>query len=105
MSKKTLSIAACVVMMLACCVQLNAQNKDIDKGKETLKKAMEQKDASKKQEMIQKAIESFQKGGMKREMYAREFIGLPPNIKLSKPPLITSYTVLFGSIALCVWST
>jgi hypothetical protein len=69
MSKK-ISIVACVVLMLACCVQLNAQNKDIDKGKETLKKAMEQKDAAKKNEMVQKAVESFQKGGMKREMYA-----------------------------------
>jgi hypothetical protein len=70
MSKKTMSIAACIVMMLACCVQLNAQNKDIDKGKETLTKAMEQKDAAKRNEMVQKATESFQKGGMKREMYA-----------------------------------
>jgi len=69
MSKKILS-AACVLIMLACCVQLNAQNKDIDKGKETLTKAMEQKDAAKKQEMVQKAVELFQKGGMKREMYA-----------------------------------
>ncbi len=70
MSKKNWSIATCIVMMLACCVQLNAQNKDIDKGMETLKKAMEQKDAAKRNEMVQKATESFQKGGMKREMYA-----------------------------------
>src|SRR3982750_4820441 len=67
---KKISIVACVALMLACCVQLKAQNKDIDKGKETLKKAMEQKDAAKRNEMVQKATESFQKGGMKREMYA-----------------------------------
>jgi len=67
---KKIRIVACVAMLLACCVQLNAQNKDIDKGKETLKKAMEQKDAAKRNEMVQKATESFQKGGMKREMYA-----------------------------------
>jgi len=70
MSKKNWSIVACIVMMLACCMQLNAQNKDIDKGKETLAKALEQKDAAKRNEMVQKATESFQKGGMKREMYA-----------------------------------
>ena len=70
MSKKFLKVAACFGFMLAISVQLNAQNKDIDKGKETLVKAMEQKDAAKRNEMVQKATESFQKGGMKREMYA-----------------------------------
>ncbi|HLP19557.1 MAG TPA: hypothetical protein VK174_04620 [Chitinophagales bacterium] len=70
MSKKLLSVALGVGLMLGCSVQLNAQNKDIDKGKETLTKAMEQKDAAKRNEMVQKATESFQKGGMKREMYA-----------------------------------
>lgn len=45
-----------------------AQNKDIDKGKETLDKAFAQKDPAKKNEMIMKAQELFQKGGMKREM-------------------------------------
>jgi hypothetical protein len=70
MSKKFLKAAACFGFMLAVSVQLNAQNKDIDKGKETLVKAMEQKDAAKRNEMVQKATESFQKGGMKREMYA-----------------------------------
>jgi hypothetical protein len=39
-----------------------------DKGKEYLDKAFQQKDASKKNEMIQKAVQAFQKGGMKREM-------------------------------------
>ncbi len=70
MSKKFLSVAACVLLMLAVTVQVNAQNKDIDKGKETLQKAMEQKDAAKRNEMVQKATALFQKGGMKREMYA-----------------------------------
>ena len=70
MSKKFLTVAVGVGLMLGSCVQLNAQNKDIDKGKETLVKAMEQKDAAKRNEMVQKATESFQKGGMKREMYA-----------------------------------
>jgi len=70
MSKKIFSVAACMVMMLACFMQLSAQNKDIDKGKETLTKAMAQKDAAKRNEMVQKATEQLQKGGMKREMYA-----------------------------------
>lgn len=49
---------------------LQAQNKDIDKGNDYLKKAMEQTDAAKRQELINKATESYTKGGMKREMYA-----------------------------------
>lgn len=47
-----------------------AQNKDVDKGNELLKKAMDQTDASKRQDLITKAIDSYQKGGLKREMYA-----------------------------------
>jgi hypothetical protein len=70
MKNKLLSAALGILLMLGCFVQANAQNKDIEKGKEILAKAMEQKDASKKNEMVQKATESFQKGGMKREMYA-----------------------------------
>ncbi|MFM2307819.1 MAG: hypothetical protein RLZZ367_2488 [Bacteroidota bacterium] len=70
MKNKFLSAALGILLMLGCFVQANAQNKDIEKGKEILAKAMEQKDASKKNEMVQKATESFQKGGMKREMYA-----------------------------------
>ena len=46
-----------------------AQNKDIDKGNEALKKAMEQKDPAKRSEGVTKAIESYTKGGMKKEMY------------------------------------
>ncbi len=58
----TLAIFSC------CFTFVFAQNKDIDKGKEVLKKAFEQKDAAKKNEMIQKSIELFTKGGLKKEM-------------------------------------
>lgn len=55
--------------IFSCCLSfVFAQNKDIDKGKEVLKKAFEQKDAAKKNEMIQKSIELFTKGGLKKEM-------------------------------------
>lgn len=47
-----------------------AQNKDIEKGKEILAKAMDQTDAAKRQELVTKAVESFQKGGLKQELYA-----------------------------------
>lgn len=57
-------------ILFATSLSLYAQNKDIDKGKGFLTKAMEQSDATKRQDYINKAIESFQKGGMKREMYA-----------------------------------
>lgn len=71
MSKKMLSKTIGIVLMLAVSVQLNAQNKDIDKGNATLKKAMAQADASKRQDGINSAKESFQKGGMKpQEMSA-----------------------------------
>ena len=70
MSKKNWSIVACIVMMLACCMQLNAQNKDIDKGKETLAKALEQKDAAKRNEMVQK-------GEMMSVIDIQEMLGLP----------------------------
>src|SRR5438309_1583466 len=62
-------IFAALMIMLGFTLQLSAQ-KDIDKGKETLKKAMEQKDQAKRNELVQKAVESFQKGKMGREMYA-----------------------------------
>jgi len=65
--KKILTIICCVVMIS---LQVNAQNKDVDKGNDALKKAMEQSDAAKRQELINKAIESWTKGGLKREMYA-----------------------------------
>ncbi|HWB64968.1 MAG TPA: hypothetical protein VG603_15730 [Chitinophagales bacterium] len=56
--------AVCAAMLLFI-FQASAQNKDIDKGKEELTKALDQKDASKKQDGISKARELFQKGGMK----------------------------------------
>ncbi len=65
--KKLLTVICCVIMIS---LQVNAQNKDVDKGNEALKKAMEQSDAAKRQEFINKAIESWTKGGLKREMYA-----------------------------------
>ena len=60
-----------LVGMLGGCMWVSsyAQNKDIDKGNEALKKAMEQKDPAKRSEGVTKAIESYTKGGMKKEMY------------------------------------
>ncbi len=55
-------------LMIICCCSLSAQNKDVTKGKELLRKAFTQKDAAKKNEAIQQAIQAFTKGGMKREM-------------------------------------
>lgn len=60
--KRVLTLA---IVVLAVATQAVAQNKDVDKGKEMLKKAMEQKDAAKRQEGITKARESFTKGGLK----------------------------------------
>ena len=68
MSIKIKSVLYCCIILFVS-VQLSAQNKDIDKGKEKLKDAFEQKDATKRNEGIQKAVELFQKGGLKREMY------------------------------------
>ncbi len=65
---KTLTIMA--VLVTAFSFQCSAQNKEIDKGNEYLKKAIEQKDVQKRQELITKAQESFTKGGMKKEQYA-----------------------------------
>jgi tetratricopeptide (TPR) repeat protein len=66
MNIKCISILCCTLFLLAS-VQLSAQNKDIDKGKEKLKEAFKQKDAAKKGEDIQKAQELFQKGGLKQQ--------------------------------------
>src|SRR5580704_2167851 len=57
------ALAVCFILFL---FNFNAaaQNKDIERGKESLTKAMEQKDAAKRQELINKAREDFQKGGM-----------------------------------------
>ena len=51
--KKLLTVICCVIMIS---LQVNAQNKDVDKGNEALKKAMEQSDAAKRQEFINKAV-------------------------------------------------
>lgn len=59
------NLFAVALALLIFTLSASAQNKDIDKGKEALAKAMEQKDAAKRQEGINKAKESFQKGGMK----------------------------------------
>ncbi|MCS6933545.1 MAG: hypothetical protein NZM35_00150 [Chitinophagales bacterium] len=61
-------ISACVLCFIV--LAATAQNKDIEKGKEILAKAMQQTDAAKRQELVNKAIESFQKGGLKQELYA-----------------------------------
>jgi hypothetical protein len=68
MNIKITSIWCCCLILLAS-VQLSAQNKDIEKGKEKLKEAFKQKDQAKKNEDIQKATELLQKGGLKRAMY------------------------------------
>lgn len=65
MKRFSLMKPAVLTLMLAGCLFAQAQNKDIDKGNETLKKALEQTDAYKKQDMITKAKESFAKGGLK----------------------------------------
>lgn len=70
MDKKILRRIALATMLSGCMwASSYAQNKDIDKGNEALKKAMEQKDPAKRSEGVTKAIESFTKGGMKKEMY------------------------------------
>lgn len=65
MCKKLLKTAACLCVLFTLSLQVSAQNKDIDKGKEALTKAMTQADAAKRQDLINKAKESLQKGGMK----------------------------------------
>jgi hypothetical protein len=64
MNIKFTSILCCCLLLLSS-VQLLAQNKDIEKGKEKLKEAFKQKDQTKKNEEIQKATELLQKGGLK----------------------------------------
>jgi hypothetical protein len=61
-SRKILAIS---IVMLLFIFQAGAQNKEIDKGKESLNKALEQKDMSKRNDMINKAKEELAKGGMK----------------------------------------
>ena len=64
MNIKLTSLWCCCFILLAS-VQLSAQNKDIEKGKEKLKEAFKQKDQAKKNEYIQNATELLQKGGLK----------------------------------------
>jgi tetratricopeptide (TPR) repeat protein len=66
MNIKLTSLWCCCLLLLAS-VDLSAQNKDIEKGKEKLKEAFKNKDAAKKGEEIQKATELFQKGGLKTQ--------------------------------------
>ena len=66
MNIKCISILCCTLFLLAS-VQVSAQNKEIDKGKQKLKEAFKQKDATKKGEGIQQAQELFQKGGLKTQ--------------------------------------
>lgn len=67
--KTFLLIAFCGLLMTAA-----AQNKDIDKGKSLVDKAMSEADNAKKNELIQKARESLMKGGMKSQEIA-ELLG------------------------------
>ena len=57
----------CCFLLALTTLQVSAQNKDVEKGKEKLKDAFTQKDNSKKGEQIQKAMELFQKGGLKQQ--------------------------------------
>jgi len=66
MNIKCTSIWCCCLILLTS-INLSAQNKDIEKGKEKLKEAFKQKDAQKKGDDIQKAMELFQKGGLKQQ--------------------------------------
>ena len=68
--KCTPKILAASLMLLLFIFQASAQNKDVDKGKEELNKALEQKDPSKKQDMVNKARETLQKGGLKPQEIA-----------------------------------
>lgn len=60
---KTVLLVA--VLLTVALTHVQAQNKDIDKAHELLKKALEQTDNFKKQDMINKAKEMFAKGGLK----------------------------------------
>ncbi|MBL0309989.1 MAG: hypothetical protein IPP77_10005 [Bacteroidetes bacterium] len=75
-----------VIALLIFSASALAQSKDIDKGNEALKKAMEQKDAAKRQDGINKAKESFQKGGMKPQ----EISGLIGDAYLEKGDLVNA---------------
>lgn len=67
MNIKLSTIAMCCCFFLMTSLQVFAQHKDVEKGKEKLKEAFQQKDGAKKGELIQKANEIFQKGGLKSQ--------------------------------------
>lgn len=69
-SRITRNILTLSMVMLLIIGKASAQNKEVDKGKAALAKAMEQKDASKRQELINNAREDFQKGGLKPQEVA-----------------------------------
>jgi hypothetical protein len=60
------SLTKLIAVLLICfSATVFSQNKDIDKGDQTLKKAMEQTDRAKRNELIQKAREQWMSGGLK----------------------------------------
>lgn len=69
--KFTSILCSCIITLTS--LQLSAQNKDIEKGKEKLSEAFKQKDQAKKNEDIQKANELFQKGGLKSQAISALF--------------------------------
>jgi tetratricopeptide (TPR) repeat protein len=58
-----------IVMLLIIC-NASAQNKEVEKGKAALAKAMDQKDANKRNQMINDARAELQKGGLKPQEIA-----------------------------------
>jgi hypothetical protein len=64
MNIRPITICCCFFLLLAS-LNVSAQNKDIEKAKEKLKEAYQQKDPSKKNDLVQKANELFQKSGLK----------------------------------------
>ncbi len=56
-------------IFLCCTTIVAAQNKDIEKGKDLVNKAMSETDQTKRAGLLQKADEMFRAGGMKREQY------------------------------------
>jgi len=58
------------LLALVCCSTVaHAQNKDIEKGKDLVTKAMSETDQTKRAALLQKADEMFREGGMKKEQY------------------------------------
>jgi ABC-type protease/lipase transport system fused ATPase/permease subunit len=55
MNIRPITICCCFFLLLAS-LNVSAQNKDIEKAKEKLKEAYQQKDPSKKNDLVQKAM-------------------------------------------------